>query len=54
MKLRYLLPFLTAFYSASAQFKAESNLHSLDVKSEYFDASVRDTFGLKDLYNIKK
>ena len=55
MKLRYLLPFLFFFHTQNspAQFKAESNLHSFDLKSRYVDTSVRDTFGLRDFYNIQ-
>ena len=52
MKLRYLLPFLF-FFSAQAQFKTEVNKRELDFKSEYVDVSARDTFGLKNLVNIK-
>jgi len=51
MKLRYLLPFLVPFYLGHGQFKAETNLHSVDVKSSYFDVSARDTFGLKNVYD---
>ncbi len=52
MKIRYLLPFLF-FLNTQAQFKTESNLNIFDVKSKYIDVAVRDTFGLKDLVNIK-
>jgi hypothetical protein len=55
MKLKYLLPFLFLFNTQDirAQFKAESNLQELDVKSKYVDVTARDTFGLKDGYNLK-
>ncbi|MEK6907401.1 MAG: hypothetical protein AABW45_02640 [Nanoarchaeota archaeon] len=52
MKLRYLLPFLY-FLNTQAQTKLESNLHSLNFKNEYVDIAAKDTFGLKDLVNIK-
>jgi len=50
-----LLSFLFLFSvgTVKAQFKAEANLKDLDLKSEYFDVAVRDTFGLKDITNIK-
>ncbi len=56
MKLRYLLPFLLLPFlprNAEAQFKAEGNRTSLDIKSGYLDVSARDTFGLDNLANIK-
>lgn len=52
MKLRYLLPFLF-FFGTQAQFKTESNLNNLDIKSKYIDVAVKDTFGLSDFYNLK-
>lgn len=55
MKLKYLLPFLFLFnvQNIQAQFKAESNLQELDIKSRHTDVMARDTFGLKDVYNLK-
>lgn len=55
MKLKYWLPFLFLFNTQNiqAQFKAESNLQELDIKSKYVDVIAKDTFGLADFYNIK-
>jgi hypothetical protein len=55
MKLRYLLPFLFFLYpqKSEAQFKAEGNPNSLDIKSEYVDISARNPFGLTNLYNLR-
>lgn len=52
MKLRYLLPFFLIF-NAQAQFKIETNVNELDLKSKYVDVSARDTFGLKNLVSTK-
>jgi hypothetical protein len=53
--LVYALPFFFFLNpaSAKAQFKLESNLNDLDLKSKYFDLAVSDTFGLKELTNIR-
>ncbi len=53
--LFYLLPFLFLFnlQSTRAQFKIESNSKNFDLKSKYFEVAARDTFGLKDMVNIK-
>jgi len=56
MKKKYLLPFLLLPFfhrDSEAQFKAEGNLKSLDVKSPYVDISARDTFGLQNIVNIR-
>ena len=54
MKLRYLLPFLFFLYpqKSEAQFKAEYNPNSLDIKSSFVDVSARNSFGLTNEYNL--
>ncbi len=53
MKIKQLIPFLLLFNAGNAQFKAEANLKNLDLKSKHLNLAVRDTFGLKDMINIK-
>ncbi|NCN51971.1 hypothetical protein GW931_03090 [archaeon] len=54
-KFLYALPFLFLFNSpfSKAQFKVESNLKEVNLKNKFFQVAARDTFGLKDLVNIK-
>lgn len=55
MKLKYLVPFLLFFApkNLEAQFKAEANSDSLDVKSKYLDVSLGNSFGLENLVNTR-
>jgi len=56
MKLRYLLPFLALPFlpqKSEAQFKAEVNPDTLDVKSEYVDVSLGNSLGLQNFENTR-
>ena len=56
MKLRYVLPFLLLPFlprGLEAQVKADANRDSLDVKTPYADVSLGNSYGLRNLVNLR-